>query len=206
MFMSHARIMLNFKASYLAKSRFDLFTTSFQVSTQAIRFRLLNSHKNPQIFSDSSRKSLQPLEMDEKFSSLLKHFKYGVPWSNTLVYSLMANKIAGAGGSYKGLENHLDIVNYYKQMDLYFDNVRREGLQIPKAESYLGLLTGRFAMDGVTIEILDDGEPVFAGRGTHRLAMSCAAERPWTPAFLVGISRNSLITKNWSRHLRVDRP
>lgn len=206
MFMSYARIMLNFKASYFAKSRFDLFTTSFQVRTQAILYRVLNFHKNPHIFPDSSRKSLQLLALDEKFSSLLEHFKYGVPWSETAVYSLMESRIAGAGGQYKGLENHLDIVNYYKQMDLYFDNVRREGLQIPKAESYMGLLMGRFAMDGVTIEILDDGEPVFAGRGTHRLAMSLAAERLWTPAYLVGISRNSLISKSWTRHLKVQRP
>jgi hypothetical protein len=111
------------------------------------------------------------------------------------------NRIIETGGTYKGLKSISDIRKYYSKMDEYYEEVKKVGLRIPESRPFLNFLNSNFPLNGVTIEVLDYGQPYFAGRGTHRLAMSIAAGRELTPVYLTGISKQALRDGSWSRFL-----
>ena len=56
-------------------------------------------------------------------------------------------------------------------------------------------------MNGIVVNIDFDGKLVFAGRGTHRLAMAKSAALPVIPIFIRKIHVDSLRNKLWQKNL-----
>ena len=192
---------LNVRAAVVSRELKQFFGVPFWVQTCQIKGQVINSNKACEIIYDSKSNRTITLAENQKLQSIISHFQAGIPWEVTPLYQIMMNRIIEAGGTYKGLRSISDIRNYYIQMDEYFEEVGKRGLWIPESKPFLGLLDRNFPLNGVTIQVLDNGQPYFAGRGTHRLAMSFAAGRELTPVYLTGISKQSLKDGSWSRYL-----
>ena len=192
---------LNVRAAALAREPIPLFGVPFWVRTVEIKRQVVNSNKKCEIICDSESKHFINLSENQKLQSIVSHFSSGIPWEATPLYDLMLKRITEAGGTYKGLQSISDIHRYYNQMDEHFEKVKSDGLWVPVSTPFLSILDRKFPLNGITIQVLDKGEPCFAGRGTHRLGMSIAAGRELTPAYLIGVSKESLKDGTWSRYL-----
>jgi hypothetical protein len=170
--------------------------------TVVIEKQILNASKCAMIRRNYSECPYIPLKSNEKMKMIIMHFSEGVPWEETGIYEAMLLKIDQNGGSYKGLHNLENIKSYYKTMDKIYTEVRKYGLLIPEKCHLLSLRKRIFPMDGIFLEIGDEGDLYFAGRGTHRLGMSIASNMDETPVYLTAISELALRTGNWKRNVR----
>jgi hypothetical protein len=121
-----------------------------------------------------------------------KHWIKGIPWTDTTVYKHMQNidnkpygteLIDSETAGYNDIPMHLmginSIIKRYENLDLAFEQVKREGrLKTRKeirADNYL-------ENGGILIHLGPNGTPFFGGGGIHRFAMSLILELPIIPA------------------------
>lgn len=194
--------LLNARASCLSRNLGIFFGAPFLAQTSAIRFQSVCVNKSGEIFESSTSRTTILLNENKKINDLISHFRDQVPWESTNVYSIMLQKICKSGGEYKGLRSYVDVVSYYKRMDSFYEEVLLNGLRIPPRVKWRDTFENDFALNGITVEVLDSGELSFAGRGSHRFAMSLSAGRVETPAYLVGISKKALVSGTWKLFLR----
>lgn len=170
--------------------------------TRDIKFQSVNPRKEGQIFPSPLDEQVIPLSSNEKIASLIAYFRNSTPLLETPLFEMMLAKIHSNGGEYKGLKDSSDVFEYYRKMDDIYSQVKISGLRVPNKATVSEMFFGKFPLNGITVEVLSGGNLSFAGRGSHRLAMSFAADQAQTPVYVTSISKSALIDRSWQRSLR----
>jgi len=155
--------------------------------------------KNSEVFKYDLRPFTHELALNTKFQDLMLHWKKGIKISDTSLVDFMLMRIKENGGEYKGLKTKSDVTNYYRELDLIYESVRQNGLIIPPASNFFSW--GSFNMNGIVLNIDYEGNLIFAGRGTHRLAMAKCALLPLIPFYIRKIHASSIRTGSWKKNL-----
>lgn len=109
-----------------------------------------------------------------KIKYAIDHWVNGTSWENTGAYEYM-EKLIEHKNRVDGCENIDDIVRRYKELDLIFEQIKKEGRMKTRKE----IVNSNFReMDGVLIHIGIDGKPLFGGGGCHRFVIAHILQIP----------------------------
>jgi|688.fasta_scaffold22731_2 hypothetical protein len=197
--MTYNGIKLNLISSLISRQPTKPFEQIYFTNPNFISLFSIGLDKNLGIFNFNLNLFTKDLMADNKFRDLILHWESGIHVSETNLINLMLIRINENGGEYKGLKTESDIREYYRQLDKIFDSVKLKGLQLPMTNKLIS--KSGFKMDGIVVNIDFDGKLVFAGRGTHRLAMAKSASLPVVPIFIRKIHIDSLRNKLWQKNL-----
>lgn len=118
----------------------------------------------------------------------LEHWSQGKSWEETgLVDQMMA--WIRERGRVDRLSDHDHVLKRYKELDVLYEMVLREGRLRTRNE----LVRGNFREEGgILVHLGPDGMPYFGGKGHHRLAIAMAAELQYFPAQLGVVHADAL--------------
>lgn len=193
--MRSRNTILNMQASFLSHKFIAPFERTHNVFTKSISHYCTSCDKALEILK-RDKCEIRPLGFNIKITSLVQHWRDGKEIAETPLPELMLERIRVNGGIYKGLTNSDDIYRYYENLDRVYEHVQRSGLDFPKNPSFV---FGKFEMNGITINIDADSTLIFAGRGSHRLAMAIAASLDTVPVLFRKINSSVLKTAKWER-------
>jgi hypothetical protein len=192
--MTFKGLILNRLASQISNSEIKPFEKIYHVPTNSVKFFSTGLSKELAILQNKGFEKREPLLMNEKIQNLIQHWKHGVSIEDTKLIELMMTRIQEAGGVYKGLKNRDDVLTYYQRMDDIYSSVKRSGLETPlQPKSPLS----KNPMNGIVLNVDIDSELIFAGRGSHRLAMAISASLDYIPVFFRQIHYESLLSGKW---------
>jgi len=197
--MTYNGIKLNLISSLISRQPTKPFEQIYFTNPNFISLFSIGLDKNLGVYNFDLNLFTKDLMADNKFRDLILHWKSGIHISKTNLINLMLIRINENGGEYKGLKTESDIREYYRQLDKIFDSVKLKGLQLPITNKLIS--KSGFKMNGIVVNIDFDGKLVFAGRGTHRLAMAKSASLPVIPIFIRKIHIDSLRNKLWQKNL-----
>lgn len=129
-----------------------------------------------------------PVEDLLKIRCCYEHWLGGVSWENTGIYQHMESLVK-QHGRYDGCRNMDDIVLRYRQLDLMFNQVKKDGKLLSCSE--LGAKNFR-ELGGIYIHIGPEGETFFGCGGCHRFAIAKILELNVIPAQLGGVHISSI--------------
>jgi hypothetical protein len=197
--MSFNGLRLNLKASLISRQIIAPFERVYFTKPNFISSFSTGLDKNLGIVNLNLDYFTKNLILNRKYRELMLHWGEGVSISETRLIELMLCRIKQNGGEYKGLKNESDVLRYYEEFDQIYEKVKYQGLEIPKNNA--NFLNSKFEMNGIVIDINDNGKLIFTGRGTHRLAMAKSASLQVVPIYLRKIHLNSLRNKVWQKYL-----
>jgi len=120
----------------------------------------------------------QALQITEhpKIKCCIDHWVNSIPWEKTGVYEYMEKLIEQRRNGVDGCKNKEDIVRRYEELDLIFEQIKKEGRMKTRYE----LTNSNFReMGGPYIHIGRDGKPFFGGGGFHRFAIAHILQIPY---------------------------
>lgn len=136
--------------------------------------------------ADFSRMQPQAVETLFKIRCCHDHWVRGMTWEQTGLYEIMLRKIAMAG-NVSGCRTIDDLRRRYEGLDRIFDQAAKDrGLRHPRS------LNASTPRDAIEVHLGPRGEPIFAGCGTHRLAIARALHLARVPAVLGFVHREGL--------------
>jgi hypothetical protein len=97
------------------------------------------------------------------------HWEQGLSWEETGAYEHVLARVAASGRPFDGCRDARDVVRRYTALDEVYDTVRAEGRLRCRDELGPG---GYRERGGIYVHVDRDGNPIFGGGGTHRLAMA----------------------------------
>lgn len=101
----------------------------------------------------------RPLADSVKYRSVVAHFRDGVPWSETDLFSETYSRRLAAGETIRGARSLRDLAKKYEaQVDTIYAAMKRDGFKASRGLPHL--LIGR------------GGEVFIGNQGNHRLAMA----------------------------------
>ena len=112
---------------------------------------------------------LERVENHLKYVAIENHFKHGVPWDETQLFSKF-EKILSEGGHVDGYHTMDQIYERYKKIDRIYENINTEGFKDP-VDTTESQLPKREALDYPAVHIGRDGDFILAC-GWHRFAIS----------------------------------
>ncbi|MFP7673755.1 hypothetical protein ACG74X_10425 [Marivita sp. S0852] len=123
--------------------------------------------------------NVEPIDDSWKIAACLAHFRDGVSWSDTDVFTRMQAMIAKRG-QFDSCRTMDDILTRYAQIDLLFDAIRTDGF---RDDTIIKRGTPRLP-EGVFIHIDRHGDPIFGAIGNHRMGIARALGLTRIPAQL----------------------
>jgi len=145
-------------------------------------------HASAMVVHSWPESSLRPLVQEKKIQFCLDHWINGTPWEKTGIYEYMKVQIRENGGRKDGLRTHKDIVKRYKNLDLIFQQITKDGAFRTQEE----LSEFPFREEGgILIHIGPGGEPVFGDAGFHRFTIGLILNIP-IPAVIGCVHYESL--------------
>jgi hypothetical protein len=122
-------------------------------------------------------KVISVIEVDKiRFS--VDHWVNGIPWEDTGIYELM-QKIISTRGKADGCRSIDDLVRRYNDLDLIFNQIKREGRLKTRKEINPGNFREK---GGILIHIGPKGGLFFGGGGAHRFAIALTLQLKKIPA------------------------
>lgn len=134
--------------------------------------KMLDSGK---IISGNWDRNVVPIEQHPKFRAVKERYTKKKSWEDTGIYDHLMMKINSRGRA-EGCHSLVELKERYESVDILYESMRNEGYQSSKVGSFF---------DHICVHIGRDGELIFAGGGTHRLAIAQVLGLPEVPVRVV---------------------
>jgi len=120
-------------------------------------------------------RDLNGIMESNKIRAVHLHFKHKKSWEETGIYDYMLNKIESRG-EFDGCSSIDEVKKRYEKIDALYESIKENGYDIDKIDHPL---------DHICVNIGRDGKFIFAGGGTHRLAIAQCLELESVPVRVI---------------------
>ena len=117
----------------------------------------------------------RPLHTHPKFVAVRERYEDGVSWEDTGIFEYLLERLE-AEGRVDGCYSLMDIEQRYSEIDELYHSMKSDGYQEHKVDDVL---------DHVCACLSRDGEFLFSGGGTHRLAIAQVLQLDTIPVRVV---------------------
>jgi hypothetical protein len=131
-----------------------------------------------------------PLTEHSKIFACSRHWQDGLSWEETGIIDEIVHEVE-KHGSKDGCRSREDVIERYRQLDLVFEQVRRESRMRTRRELDPDAYR---EVGGVYIHLGRDTKPIFGDAGCHRLAIARVLELTEIPAQLGVVHEAALET------------
>jgi len=137
-------------------------------------------------WSKKKTPKVEILKTWDKYKGVEEHFKWGVPWKETRLFSQFYQKKLQNGSEVHGFDNLDDLETYYKnRYDTLFEQIQANGILPASAQNP--------EIEPIYVYIDSDGEILYTVDGNHRLGI----------CMILGIEK--IPVRVWMRHRKWQR-
>jgi hypothetical protein len=132
--------------------------------------------------------NVSPLGDHPKIKACREHWVNGIAWEQTGIIDYVMGEVHRLG-SFDGCVTLEDVTTRYSQLDLIFEQTKKEGRFRTRQEIDKSSYREK---SGVLVHIGRGNSPIFGNGGFHRLAIAQILEFPVIPAVIGLVHRESL--------------
>jgi hypothetical protein len=139
-----------------------------------------------------------PLTENTKIVACTRHWRDGLSWEETGIIEEIVQEIE-EHGSKDGCSSRDDVIERYRQLDLVYEQVRKESRLKTRRELDPGAYR---EVGGIYMHIGRDNRPIFGDAGCHRMAIAQEVGLTVIPAQL-GVVHEDALTSWKSKYVRL---
>ncbi len=160
----------------------ELLERSFDI-TDYPKERFCIKDWNKETLNDAQRISY-------RFKFCVEHFVYGISWEDTGVYEAIENEIVALNFAVDGCKNRDDVVKRYNELDLIFEQVKKEGRFRKQNEIDKAFKSSR-KHSQLMLLIGPNNNTFLHGGGWHRFAIGYILQLP-VPAMISCVHESAI--------------